>query len=294
MLWLKKLYWKFVTYRRQRVKESWQRAHNPSQHSIPVFLGGCYRSGTTITARSLAKSREIDFYSDGDSSAFNQWYLRDFYTVYSLIQESYARVVLFQPNNEFLRLHHLLEQYPAARAIIVFRHFQDVVNSTLRNEWRFVKGQIIYNLALLKHLFTQSVYQEALEPITETLETHPTLQPGEWAHSMNLKTVFQDRQTEALYYAVYWLICARFVEEQGLYANDRVMLVNYENFVAAPVQYLAKVCSFLDIQFQDDLAEDIHAQSVGKYTHVLLPKNTANLCAQAYKKLYQREQQQFG
>jgi hypothetical protein len=292
MMRIKRLYWRYERHKEAVAKKKWQHANNPEGVSRPVFLAGCARSGTTMTAKALDKSLEVDFYSDGNPRAFNKWYLRDFYTIHKLIEGSYSRVLLFHTNNELFRLHHLLEQYPGAKAIVVFRHYADVVNSTLRNEWRYVKGQVVFNLKLFKRLFEDGRYEPLFDYLDDMSGTPLKLDPGNWTRSTNPAPMLDSPLGEAVCYAVHWLLCARFVMDHNLVNDERVILVNYGKTVNAPEVYLRKICDFIGVEYHSYMVNGIHAKSVRKHKPPDLPKRLEEQCRILYDKLIQFESMQ--
>lgn len=234
MILIKRLYWKYLSRKEAIDKKNWQRVNNPERLNRPVFLSGCYRSGTTIVSKTLARSPEVDFYSDGNHKAFNKYYLRDFYTIHKLIEHSYSQILLFQTNNEFYHLCYLLDQYPGAKAIIVFRHYADIVNSTLRNEWKWVKGQVVFNLKLFRLLFQDGRYEQLFDYLDDNGPSQLRLDPGTWTKFTNPSPVLDGLSGESVCYAVHWLLSARLAIDNNMVNDERVILVSYEKMVNTP------------------------------------------------------------
>lgn len=227
----------------------------------------------------------MDFYSDGNHKAFNKYYLRDFYTIHKLIEHSYSRVLLFQTNNEFYHLRHLLDQYPGAKAIIVFRHYADVVNSTLRNEWKWVKGQVVFNLRLFKLLFENGGHQSFFDYLDDNRESQLTLDPGNWTRLTNPSSMLDGLFGESVYYAVHWLLSAKFALDNNLVNDERVILVSYEKMVTTPEVYLKKICQFLGLDYHSYMISGIHSKSVGKNKPVDLPGSLDAACKDTFDEL---------
>ena len=54
-----------------------RRLHNPEGTSLPIFLVGCGRSGTSMFIWQLEKSWQIKLYNEDHPAAFDEYRLRD-------------------------------------------------------------------------------------------------------------------------------------------------------------------------------------------------------------------------
>src|SRR5690606_18939230 len=113
-------------------KRRLQQERNPSGHSTPLFLVGCGRSGTTMLLRHLGRSWQVEAYNENQPEAFERWRLRDLPTIAGLISDSPAPVVAFKPILNTPQTHQFLDEFPEARLIFIFRHFDDVINSSMK------------------------------------------------------------------------------------------------------------------------------------------------------------------
>jgi hypothetical protein len=104
----------------------------PDGRSSPVFLVGCGRSGTNMVSRNLAKSPEIELFNEDNPAAFTKYRLHDERTIQRLIDRSNTPVVLFKPILDTHMSARWLELFPNTKILFLFRHFYDVVNSSLR------------------------------------------------------------------------------------------------------------------------------------------------------------------
>ena len=139
LLWLKRIYWAWLAKKRQHEKNLYQRKMNPDRKSVPVFVMGNLRSGTTMVFRVLEAHLDVDAYLDNNNAAFEDYYLRGFAPVTRLIDASYASTVVMKPNNEVPLIDKLLTQYPEARILFISRHYSDVIRSSLANTYPFTR-----------------------------------------------------------------------------------------------------------------------------------------------------------
>ena len=71
-------------------KNALRRRYNPEGTSVPIFLVGCGRSGTSMFIWQLDKSWQIKLYNEDHPAAFDDYRLRDYSVVARLTQESIA------------------------------------------------------------------------------------------------------------------------------------------------------------------------------------------------------------
>ncbi|VAW31168.1 hypothetical protein MNBD_CHLOROFLEXI01-4666, partial [hydrothermal vent metagenome] len=91
-----------VQYRLQKKqdevkKTALRRRHNPEGVSVPVFLVGCGRSGTSMFIWQLEKSWQIELYNEDHPAAFDVYRLRDYDVIEELIEKSQAPFTLLKP-----------------------------------------------------------------------------------------------------------------------------------------------------------------------------------------------------
>ncbi|MDH3603711.1 MAG: hypothetical protein OEU26_29220, partial [Candidatus Tectomicrobia bacterium] len=105
-------------------RQRWSRmsqAANASTRAIFVF--GAQRSGSRLPIQVMERSPDILTYSEGHSRAFNGVLLKQRETLVHLLDQSPFPVVAFKPICESHRAVELLDTFPGARALWIFRHF---------------------------------------------------------------------------------------------------------------------------------------------------------------------------
>jgi hypothetical protein len=227
--------------------------NNPDGETALAFLVGSGRSGTNMIVKGLARSWQVDLYNENNPAAFKNWYLRDFATIEALIEQSFARLILFKPLKDTYRTDVLLSAFPKARVLFIFRHYHDVINSA-RKRFYDEDGQVI------KH-----VYDDRNAPVVRWINTNfaefseaPPPQETEqfirslWSPTLNLQSNI----------ALDWLFTNRLFFDRGLCHDKRIKLIQYEAMVSDPVMEFKALCEFLGLPFEPKIADDIFSSSI--------------------------------
>jgi hypothetical protein len=212
---------------------------------MPAFLIGCGRSGTSLIVYQISKSWLTELYNEDNPAAFLRWRLRDLQVVEHLVARSYARVVLFKPILDTYRIHELLNRFPDAKVVFAYRHFDDVINSSLK---RFGTDNRIHHV---DSWILEDFKEFAACPPPE--ETKSFIR-SRWRPGLN-------PQTGA---ALYWLFQNRLYFDLRLDRDERVKLISYEAVVANPVIEFQSLCSFLGIPYEPLISEGVYSSSIKK------------------------------
>ncbi|MGD8751139.1 MAG: sulfotransferase domain-containing protein [Anaerolineales bacterium] len=223
--------------------------HNPAGYSLPVFLLGCGRSGTTMLVQQLNKSWQVKLYNEDHPAAFQNWTLRDLNTIEELIGRSFAPVTLFKPILDTYRARILLSGFPEAKVLFAFRHYEDVINSLLRFE---KKRKMRKRLSLVESWIIEDFEQFSLAPLPERTKDFIKIR---WNNSLS-------QESGA---ALWWLFYNSLFFDLELHLDKRVKIVHYGSVVSEPQKEFRKLCSFIDIQFEISMIEGIYSSSVKRY-----------------------------
>lgn len=221
----------------------WQRLNNPAGLSMPAFLIGCGRSGTSLIVYQINKSWQTDLYNEDNPAAFYKWRLHDLEVIAKLIEQSYAKVVMFKPILDTFRINDLLSRFPDAKVFFAYRHFDDVINSSLK---RFGINNRINHVNSWIH---EDFHEFAACPPPEETKSYIR---SKWRPALN-------SQTGA---ALYWLFQNRLYFDLGLDQDERVKLISYEAVVAGPVKEFEDSCGFLGIPYEPIIAEGVYSSSI--------------------------------
>lgn len=245
-----------------------RRLHNPDGVSLPIFLVGCGRSGTSMFIWQLEKSWQIKLYNEDHPAAFDEYRLRDYGVIARLVEESTAPFTLLKPILDTVQTMALLNHFPGSKAIFAFRHYTDVINSSLKkfgtyNRLNHVKGWMNEDFAE----FAVCPPPEASKAVVRAL-WQDDLSPEEGA-------------------ALYWLFYNRLYYDLGLHDDRRTILIRYETLVTNPREQFEKVITFLEAEFEEKMVEGVHARSINKNEPPPLRPAIMTACEALYEQLSQ-------
>lgn len=249
-------------------KTAQRRRHNPEGHSVPVFLVGCGRSGTSMFIWQLEKSWQIELYNEDHPAAFDVYRLRDYEVIERLVEKSQAPFTLLKPILDTVQTMRLLNHFAGSKAIFAFRHYTDVINSSLKkfgtyNRINHVKGWMAEDFAE----FDVAPPPEVSKALIRSL-WQEDLSPEEGA-------------------ALYWLFYNRLYYDLGMVEDDRVHLVRYESLVTEPREQFEQVIRFLGAEFEEQMVEGVHAKSINKNSPPPLRPAILAACDELYEQMTQ-------
>jgi len=192
---------------------------------------------------SLNRSWNIDLFNEDNPQAFENWCLRDLSVIESLVEHSYAPIVLFKPILDTYRTGQFLSYFANAKVIFIFRQVDDVVNSSLKKfgpEDRI--GHINDWVANDFREFSMAMPPQPTRELIRGL-WKPGLSPESGA-------------------ALYWLFQNRLFFDLNLSRNKKVVLVQYESIVTSPAHKFRKLCEFLNIKYAPKFSKGIFVSSI--------------------------------
>jgi hypothetical protein len=261
--------------RELRAKQRWQHQINPTRETMPLFLVGNGRSGTSMLVYHLTRSWHIDLYNEDNPAAFEKWFLRDLSIIEKVVADSYAPITLFKPIKDTYRIHTLLERFPHAKALFSFRHFDDVINSSRKRfyvDFGKKMGKMVEEITPPVDRWMQDDFVEyaAAPPPAITKQFIRSL----WHVSLSLESKI----------ALHWLFVNSLYFDLELDSDPTIKAVRYESLVLNPKAEFKAICEFLTIPFEAKMVNDVFASSINK-------KNAPDLAPAiraACEKLYQR------
>lgn len=252
-------------------KAAWQRRHYPAgTASIPLFVVGCQRSGTTMVLEVLDRSGETSVFHEYHRAAMEDFRLRAPEVIDRIVDESRAPVVVFKPITESQWTDRLLERHPQARAIWLFRRYQDVANS-----------------ALAKWPGTNTTFVDAIregEPAKlgwQTERISPEVQAVVNAVGADLS------QAEGA--AMFWYARNQLYFEQDLAHDPRVLLVQYEQLVQDPEGGFRRIFEFAGATFDPAFVRDVAPTSLGRRTFGPIRDSVKRICDEMMSRLVSTE-----
>jgi hypothetical protein len=224
------------------------RTPHPTTEKLPVFVVGCNRSGTNMACAAIGNSPHGWAYQESTFSlAFNGYYLRPDWVIEGLIRRTPAPIISFGSILDSQFTDDLLSRFAGARAIWIYRRYEDVANSCVRREW----GEHLKNLA-------RWVARGDLEKL------------GVRGKRISVDTVrlFGELFREDLSYedmaCLYWYMRNQLYFDLNLPMDTRVLLVQYEDTVLNPEKAFRRIFGFLGFPYDPAIIKDVYASSVAK------------------------------
>jgi hypothetical protein len=246
-------------------KIAWRLTTGWSGETVPVFIFGSQRSGTTMLGDCLGRSPQIENLGENDQRAFQYNSLRGIKTIDRLIQKSPYRHIVFKPLKDSHRALELLQLRVDSRAIWLFRNYADRVNSAVKLFGRHPLD-VFQNY---KNTGTVSWQLQCLER-----------EDGDLIRGMNL-----DSLTEYDGAALMWYVRNKLFFNLNLCANPSVYLLSYEAFVSKPLDEMRSLTEFLGSDFSAKMVEGVHGESLRKSEPPNIRPDIEKLCTDLYKRL---------
>ncbi len=222
--------------------QAWRARGGRVRPGLHVFVVGAQRSGTNMVTGLLERSPDTAVFHERDPRAFDNYLMREPEVIEELAADAPARVFVIKGLCEMDRLPALMERFHPALAIWLVRHFDDVVNSSLRSFHR-VPGQVA---DLVEDPKAHGWMGRGMSP-----ETHAAL-----------CRMFHPDMNKVSRLALFWYIRNRLLFDTGLAEDNRVLLLRYEELVGRPQDEIGRVFEWLDIDAPPRLARYLSADSV--------------------------------
>lgn len=225
---------------------------------MPVLILGEMRSGTNMLDECFDICASTDVFHEYDDDAFVDYELRPLPEIRQLIAGSNGTHAVFKPIADSNCADDLLDGLPGARAIWIYRRYQDAVNSALDN-------------------FKE--HREYLRLILEEPARARWRARGLSSEDLALiRTHYTRELTDASARALIWYIRGRCYFTQQLQQRSDVMLINYENLVTNPREQLRAVFDFVGLAFEDRYYQHVATSSIRKRPDPQIAAEIAALC----------------
>lgn len=208
------------------------------------FVFGCQRSGTKMLMRVLDRSPHTRIFHENHASAFRNFELRSDRVLRTLVRVNPAPAQVFKPICDSHKADLLMERFPHARAVWIYRHPEDVANSA-DVKWGAHQADLARAVATGDlHSWgwrTERLSDELVDTIRRVYR--PDLSPAEGA-------------------LLFWYMRNSFFFSLGLDRDPRVRLVRYEDLVTAPESAFAPVLEHLGVPMSPDLFDKVRPSSI--------------------------------
>ncbi len=230
-----------------------------------AFVFGAQRSGTNMLLAALSQGSRVESINETDEEAFANYRLRSIDTICQLIDSSFADCVVFKPICDSQRAAELLDSIPGSAALWIYRHYDDVVNSALR--------QFTEHARYLHYMLHEpDIADWRIENVTDE----------------DMALVRQHHEaglSDASARALIWYLRNTLFFQQGLDSDERVRLICYERTVTQPQETFAAICEHLDIEFDPRMTRSLFRTSVGKSMSPEIEPSIKTLCDELHARL---------
>lgn len=206
----------------------------------------------------LDQSWQTDVYNESDEDAFDGYALKNNSILQRLIEKSKATHVVFKSLADSARASELLELLPNARAIWIYRNYEDVVNSAIK-KWTEHNKYLYYILH---------------EP--ETAAWRARNLPS------NLLSIISEHYERGLSdtsaRALIWYVRNQLLFEQELGSRHDIRLLRYEELAKKPASELKRIFEFLEIPLKEPYYRQISTRSIGRDVPPVIDEAVRTLC----------------
>jgi hypothetical protein len=217
----------------------------------------------------LESAPDILTFREGARKYFRGNRLRPDAELSRLADECAFPVLVLKPLCESHRAVELLDRFPQAQVIWIFRGYQDTVSSA-SIKWN--SGAQAVEQLVTGTLPPDDWRLGGLTP--EALETARRLyQPGLSLHHAN---------------AIMWYLRNRLVLDLDIVNRPRALLVKYEDLTTAPQLHFPRVFRFIGQPLKPAYLAGIHAQSVGRSRALQMPAAVDEACASLHAEIMRR------
>jgi hypothetical protein len=211
--------------RRKHLGQSFARWCGRDPARRPVFSSGVHRSGTNMMMEILEWSPATEVFREGDRCAFEQFMMRSEPEIAGLIDRSSADQVVGKALHEAEHLADFLTRWPTARVIWMFRDWRDVVNSSLAR-W---PGR-----------------RNGVDRIVAGRDTAGWRGRGMTAATRRqLAQLYRPDLDDASANALFWIFRNQLLFDQGLKHDERVLLIDYDDWLRDPTSRMDTLATFL-------------------------------------------------
>lgn len=232
-----------------------------NQNTIPLFIFGQQRSGTTMLMDCFHFHPEIEVFDErANSKAFFDFRLREFDKIKTLESNSRFPFVCFKSLADSHIASDIIREFPNGKYLWTYRDYRDVANSYLRK------------------------FPHATEAIKKVIKNQPGggwFQEGVSDKSAEIiRKIYTESLTEYDLSCLAWWVRNQIFIEQELFLNDSMLVIRYDLLVKDPKQYITKFLKELTIpEFRNNpYFNYVHQKSISKNPHPEINPQVKSLC----------------
>jgi hypothetical protein len=267
---------KFRRLARRKSKPIRQRlTSSPAGPKQTVFVAGVQRAGTPMVRDILEQSWPTEVFREFDPRAFDNYMMRPPAVIGHLIDAAPAPWVIVKALHEGHDLAGLLDRFRPAKAIWMFRGFDDMINSNMAN-WPGGRNQIEAIVAA-RDSAQDSDQGRARTDWRGRGMTEATL--------ATVRAHYHPAINDASALGLFWFYRNQLFFDQGFEADRRVLLMRYESLVEAPALEVDTVARFLGLRPTEPMRRLVVPGSVAKRPAPEIEPAVRRLCREMLARL---------
>lgn len=241
---------------RKKVSFSFRR---PYAETLPVFIMGYGRSGTTMLLNTFERDMRIEVLGENDPKIATRDYLLVYEKIVPAILSCKAEVLVAKPILNSFDALKVLDTHPRARVVWMLRDYHDVVASAVT---KFGSVVADYMREFILHGTGDNWLAQGL-PVETAIQ---------------LRSLKVDRLTDYDLTALVWWAVNRSLVIDNLCLRDRVMLVRYEELVQNGESTLGRIYEFIGLPYNHQREMFMHTASVGKGADIRFDADVEQRC----------------
>ena len=249
------------------VRGVYQRVFPAPHGKSLLFIFGCQRSGTSMLNRVLERDLRTHSYGEWGLAGPFRPRLMPYEQVRERIEDDPAWLVVVKPLVESQNARRLLDEFPSARAIWMYRGYEGVAQSDVAR-------------------FGAENSLKKLRRIIERDGTHWSSEDVDDETRDLVRDLCLAGMTGYAAAALFWYVRNRLYFSQGLDRDPRVLLTKYEALVTAPEEHLERIYRLVGMSPpKHTVAASVHTKSLRKGDGVGIEAPIAAVCGALEKKL---------
>ena len=246
----------------------------PSAPRILAFVVGCQRSGTTMLMECFQKDLRAKCF--GENSAFtnhpgksdDSHRLKSFDDIERILGRERARLIVTKPLVDSQNTVALLDRFPASRAVWMFRHYKDVVNSYIV-KWGDDMPKKNLRVLVSGDRPDHWMSENAADGTRAVARSH-----------------FSEEVPPQDSAALFWYVRNMLFLDLGLHEDARVLPCDYDDLVSAPESAMRGMYGHLGVEYPGGhVIDHIHARSVRRGKDVEISAPIEQLCVDLLARL---------
>lgn len=227
--------------------------------SVPVFVFGKQRSGTTMMMNVFHARRDTEVFDERAASrAFIDYRIRSFDVLARLVERSKAPFVCFKPLADSHLIHEFVKRFPEAKMLWVYRNYVDSAMSSVK---KWPNGRRAIRLVCTGQSGGGWFQEGVSDDVAQTL-----------------REVYAPELTELDLSCLVWWARNRLVMELELMELPNVMIVRYEDLVTDSSRAFGALFKFVGMVLDDRAVGNVVRKRTVDRGHVEVNTRVRELC----------------